>query len=467
MDIFISGFWVLSVLCLILFLYTRTKVSTSSDAAFKAFQRTYLAVYLLAMAGDWLQGPYVYALYAHYGMNTHDIQVLFVAGFGSSLVFGTVVGSFADKYGRRNNCIMYGVLYGLACVTKHFNNFYILMVGRLLGGIATSILYSAFESWLIYEHNKRGFEPELLGTIFSHAVLGNSMVAIGSGVVAQQVADQFGYVSPFDVSLCVLVVMSILIIFSWVENHGDAQASTMQSYSSAFKCILQDRKVLFLGLIQSLFEGAMYTFVLEWTPALTPAEPEVSGSARSLLSEEEGDDGHIGVIPHGYIFAAFMVAIMIGSSLFKLLSKWSSEESFMRFVLLTAALALLTPILYPGNQLFIFIGFLVFEVCVGIFWPSLSTMRGRYVPEETRATIMNFFRIPLNAIVVMILLQNLSQQIIFSCCVGFLSIAVICQHLLFRISPVHMKTISTLDVLDAKTPDSIVSDGGKSTSSAN
>ena len=28
------------------------------------------------------------------------------------------------------------------------------MVGRLLGGIATSILYSAFESWLIYEHNK-------------------------------------------------------------------------------------------------------------------------------------------------------------------------------------------------------------------------------------------------------------------------------------------------------------------------
>ena len=28
------------------------------------------------------------------------------------------------------------------------------MVGRFLGGIATSILYSAFESWLIYEHNK-------------------------------------------------------------------------------------------------------------------------------------------------------------------------------------------------------------------------------------------------------------------------------------------------------------------------
>lgn len=26
------------------------------------------------------------------------------------------------------------------------------MFGRLLAGISTSILYSAFESWLIYEH---------------------------------------------------------------------------------------------------------------------------------------------------------------------------------------------------------------------------------------------------------------------------------------------------------------------------
>jgi hypothetical protein len=49
------------------------------------------------VAGDWLQGPYVYALYDAYKMSKHDIEVLFVAGFGSSMIFGTVVGSFADK----------------------------------------------------------------------------------------------------------------------------------------------------------------------------------------------------------------------------------------------------------------------------------------------------------------------------------------------------------------------------------
>lgn len=48
-------------------------------------------------AGDWLQGPYVYALYQHYGYQVHDIGRLFIAGFGSSMVFGTVAGSLADK----------------------------------------------------------------------------------------------------------------------------------------------------------------------------------------------------------------------------------------------------------------------------------------------------------------------------------------------------------------------------------
>ena len=48
-------------------------------------------------AGDWLQGPYVYALYQHYGYSRSDIGKLFIAGFGSSMVFGTVVGSLGDK----------------------------------------------------------------------------------------------------------------------------------------------------------------------------------------------------------------------------------------------------------------------------------------------------------------------------------------------------------------------------------
>ena len=53
--------------------------------------------FLPYLGADWLQGPHVYALFSSYGMTSKQINQLFVVGFGSSMVFGTVVGSFADK----------------------------------------------------------------------------------------------------------------------------------------------------------------------------------------------------------------------------------------------------------------------------------------------------------------------------------------------------------------------------------
>eukprot|EP00249_Psilotum_nudum_P004410 c17934_g2_i1 orf=206-664(+) len=122
-----------------------------TNAAFSAFKNNYLVVYSLMMAGDWLQGPYVYYLYSQYGFSKGDIGRLFIAGFGSSMLFGTIVGSLGDKYGRKRASITYCVTYILSCMTKHSPEYKVLMVGRILGGIATSLLFSAFESWLVAE----------------------------------------------------------------------------------------------------------------------------------------------------------------------------------------------------------------------------------------------------------------------------------------------------------------------------
>jgi hypothetical protein len=47
--------------------------------------------------------------------------------------------------------------------------------------------------------------------------------------------------------------------------------------------------------------------------------------------------------------------------------------------------------------------FCVFEGMVGIFWPSMMSLRSRFVPEELRSTIINIFRLPLNLFVCIIL----------------------------------------------------------------
>jgi len=108
-----------------------------------------------------------------------DIAVLFVAGFGSSMIFGTFVGSLADKMGRKQFGVIYCVTYIASCLTKHVLSYNVLMVGRLLGGIATSLLFSVLEAWMVAEHNAKGFDPALLGDTFSKAMFLNSAVIFG------------------------------------------------------------------------------------------------------------------------------------------------------------------------------------------------------------------------------------------------------------------------------------------------
>ena len=57
-------------------------------------------------------------LYHELGYTKYDIGVLFIAGFGSSAVFGSFIGGMADTKGRRLFVVVYGAAYALSCVTK-------------------------------------------------------------------------------------------------------------------------------------------------------------------------------------------------------------------------------------------------------------------------------------------------------------------------------------------------------------
>ncbi|XP_052624906.1 uncharacterized protein LOC111917479 [Lactuca sativa] len=173
------------------------------------------------------------------------------------------------------------------------------MVWRILGGIATSLLFSAFESWLVAEHNKRGFEQQWLSITFSKAIfLGNGLVAILAGLFGNLLVGSLamGPVAPFDAASIFLAIGMAIIISSWTKNYGDSSESKdlMTQFRGAAVAIASDEKIALLGAIQSLFEGSMYTFVFLWTPALSP----------------NGED-----IPHGFIFATFMLSSMLGSYL--------------------------------------------------------------------------------------------------------------------------------------------------------
>merc|ERR1719231_1368419 len=77
-----------------------------------------------------------------------------------------------------------------------------------------------------------------------------------------------------------------------------------------------------------------------------------------------------------------------------------------------------------------FVAFLVFEACVGLYFPMIGTLKGDIVPEDMRATIYNLYRLPLNVIVLMPLLMNFSISTTFSVTTSILGIAVLSAYFL-------------------------------------
>jgi predicted MFS family arabinose efflux permease len=414
-------------LCLALQLYSRysTKAGseqTVSNARFLSFQYNYLFVFLLAMFSDWLQGPYVYELYVSYGFSQAQIAELFVCGFASSMIVGTYVGGLADKLGRKVMCIMYCVCYIAACCTKLVPEYWTLMVGRFLSGVSTSLLFSVFESWMVCEHFKQGFDASLLSDTFSLATLGNGLVAVAAGLVANSAAESSGFVAPFVVAILPLSIVAITVMMSWQENYGNQQLNMVSSLSKGFDLIRKDSRIAALGLGQSCFEGAMYTFVFMWTPALkTPAE---------AAAEERGDQLEESTSKYlGLIFAVFMVCVMVGSSVFKLFA--SKRENLYKMPLYMHAVACLAMGLVAfnlENKTLVYLMFLLFESTVGVFYPSYGMIKSERIPEEIRSAVMNIFRMPLNAFVVLLLLKikYLSSFIVFSICTAAHAVAFLC-----------------------------------------
>merc|ERR1719342_955339 len=389
MEILIYGtFLVLSLLA-----YIARHVASAGDAKkinvsnsqFKSFQRSFYLVYFCALLGDWLQGPYVYKLYAYYGFKESQIAVLYVVGFASSVLFGTCTGPLADIWGRKKMAISFSVIYTFCCLTKLSPNYWWLFTGRIFGGIATSMLFSTFESWYVYEHSERhGFPSEWIGCTFSVTTFWNGILAILAGIISNVTAESlaFGPVAPFVVALAPLIVCGLMVVNTWQENYGDRQSNFGGSCMEGLKIIFSDPQVLLLGCCQSLLESCMYIFVFLWTPVLDT-----------------------GSTPLGMVFSCFMVCIMVGSAMFSILNnKGYTEANILKncLIMISATMAICCYTTRPGatniNTVVSFLAFLLLEIAIGMYFPAISYLRSQVIPESHRANVMNWFRVPMNVI---------------------------------------------------------------------
>ncbi len=188
----------------------------------------------------------------------------------------------------------------MSCLTKHSADVRLLIFGRVCSGIATSLLYSVFEAWMVAEHNSRKHAPQLLDSTFSHAALISAVVAVAAGQVAAAAhkaldtplcvsshshnnissvalpcnggshavpwkeCDAGVPLAPFNLVVICCTLAAAIIAFTWTENTGTSSSSSSTSTSrqggqlmTALKRISSTPALWKLGLVQSLFEGSM------------------------------------------------------------------------------------------------------------------------------------------------------------------------------------------------------------------
>lgn len=163
------------------------------------------------MSPEWFSGPYLWSLLRDdKGLAESMVVALYATAYTSAAISALVVGFLADRFGRRKACLAQCAIHSAACLTVIFGGecLPVLFLGRVLAGMALTLLWTVFESWMVTEWNARGLEEEgggslsemfammttwncasaILGGVFCHcmvSVLGSKLWPFGTGIVSR------------------------------------------------------------------------------------------------------------------------------------------------------------------------------------------------------------------------------------------------------------------------------------------
>ncbi|KAF2152210.1 major facilitator superfamily transporter [Myriangium duriaei CBS 260.36] len=373
-----------------------------SAAAAAGFFQNYAIAFLLASAGDWLQGPHIYAIYKYEKhLSEEKVAALYACGFIAAAVGSTFVGQIVDRGGRRLACLLYCGLYSICCLTMVSDSLPILFMGRIFGGLSTTLLFSAFDAWMIAEFQARDMEKHMsLASTFGYLSSLNCIVAVATGVIGELVVSYTGSrIGPFLLAVVFFATAALYMSSFWNENYGSGDVSSpmlsVKAITDAIAICWRDKRVLALTVSTSIFESMMYLFIFFWTASIQ--------SARASGGQTQDP-------PFGIIFACFMCSMMAGSILFSFVSDADalSRASYLLKLIVGLAAIWLFSVVLTRREDVTFYAFCLLELCVGIYFPSSSFLKSHIIEDSCRGKIYSLMRLPLNTLV--ILAHSLAEE---------------------------------------------------------
>ncbi|KAI7883562.1 MFS general substrate transporter [Lichtheimia hyalospora FSU 10163] len=262
--------------------------------------------------------------------------------------------------------------------------------------MASSMQHSVFEAWYVAEHHTQHLPSEWVARTFATGAFLNGIVAILAGMVANAVVDTWGLWTPFALAILFLAIAGCMVMTTWEENYGKSKNGSIQLVDTlldGLHVLWNNSNILILGAAQTVFECAMYIFVLLYTPAIE--------NVHILLEQDPQHSHDVHDLPLGYLFSTMMFAIMVGSLTFQKFEGWpmfvNNKERLLIPALGCASISFAVMAYDHVTSLpILLVAYHIFEFTTGLFHPTLSSLKAEVIPEETRAVVMTMLRIPMN-----------------------------------------------------------------------
>ena len=173
----------------------------------------------------------------------------------------------------------------------------------------------------------------------------------------------------------------------------------------------------------------MYIALFMWTPTLSASAQELFGIGTPP--------------PYGLIFSLLMACLMLGSLVFQILTSSLTDGQgnpvppsphfllrMNKAICACAAVAcMLTATMGMVNHWTGLGALLCFEFSVGMYYPAIGSLRGKFVPRESRGLVMHASKTLLAVLVLTMLLNFASMaSIVFMFCAMLLGVCWFCLY---------------------------------------
>jgi hypothetical protein len=348
---------------------------------FQNFQTGFIGGYSIIILCELIASASFYHTFLSLHLSLEQITKLYLTTVVSTII-SQVLNEIFDIGARRDKCVLSAILYSVSMFSMFFGGHYeMLLMGRMIYGMAQALQQSAFENYAVHEHASRGFPEDWLSHTFTILTHTMALIAALSGIVGQ-VAATFGQFGCVAVTSVLFASAAVFMMVAWEKDVNMPRfmmSGFIFNFNHAISALRTNRQMFLLVVISSLCETSIIIFTFYWAPWLTD------------LSTEE--DRHL---PYEILFATFVATSMIGNYLFQIFVSGKGqqqsqgngsggmgvEQIFQILLICSSASYFLGAV--ASTRLVAFIMSLIVQACIGMYWPSIGYLRGRIIPSDLR-----------------------------------------------------------------------------------